>query len=167
MGSLHKNTQLMLEFLKTSFLVLHFSYYTLMTFLVMFSVMMLLSGDDAICSDDTALYSKCDLASDPWQQLEMAAELECDLRDTMEWDKKWLADFNAVKTQFVLFDWSNNTGTIDVGKDVFVLEEKSSFKMLGLSFSSNLDWDFYIMSVAKTTSKKIGAVILSMKFLSP
>ena len=87
--------------------------------------------------------------------------------ETLEWDKKWLADFNAVKTQFVLFDWSNNTGTIDVGKDVFVLEEKSSFKMLGLSFSSNLDWDFYITSVAKTAFKKIGAVILSMKFLSP
>ena len=50
---------------------------------------------------------------------------------------------------------------------MFVLEEKSSFKMLGLSFSSNLDLDFYIMSVAKTASKKIGAVILSMKFLSP
>ena len=102
MGSLHKNIQLMLEFLKTSFLVLHFSYYTLMTFLVMLSAMMLLSGDDAICSDDTALYSKYDLASDPWQQLEMATELECDLRDTMEWDKKWLADFNAVKTLFCL-----------------------------------------------------------------
>ena len=30
--SLHKNIQLMLEFLKAPFLVLHFSYYTLMTF---------------------------------------------------------------------------------------------------------------------------------------
>ena len=34
-GSLHKNIQLMLEFLKVPFLVLHFSYYTLMTFLMM------------------------------------------------------------------------------------------------------------------------------------
>ena len=38
MGSLHKNIQLMLEFLKGPFLVLHFSYYTLMTFLIMLSV---------------------------------------------------------------------------------------------------------------------------------
>ena len=35
MGSLHKNIQLMLEFLKVPFLVLHFSYYTLMIFLMM------------------------------------------------------------------------------------------------------------------------------------
>ena len=35
MESLHKNIQLMLEFLKAPFLVLHFSYYTLMTFLTM------------------------------------------------------------------------------------------------------------------------------------
>ena len=41
MGSLHKNIQLMLEFLKAPFLVLHFSYYTLMTFLMMLSVILL------------------------------------------------------------------------------------------------------------------------------
>ena len=48
-----------------------------------------------------------------------------------------------------------------------VLEEKSSFKMLGLAFSSKLDWGTYIVSIAKTISKKIGALVLSMKFLSP
>ena len=48
-----------------------------------------------------------------------------------------------------------------------VLDEKTSFKMLGLTFSSKLDWGSYIVSIAKTTSKKIGALIRSMKFLSP
>ena len=43
--------------------------------------------DDVICdiviyADDTTLYSKCDQASDMWQQLELASELESDLRDT-------------------------------------------------------------------------------------
>ena len=51
--------------------------------------------------------------------------------------------------------------------DGFVLEEKSSFKMLGLTFSSKLDWGSYIISIAKTASKKIGALICSMKFFSP
>ena len=32
----------------------------------------------------------------------------------------------------VLFDWSNNSGAIDVKMDGSVLEEKSSFKMAGL-----------------------------------
>ena len=42
MENLHKNNfQLMLGFLKAPFLVLHFSYYTLMTFLVMLSVILL------------------------------------------------------------------------------------------------------------------------------
>ena len=40
--------------------------------------------DDVICNiaiyaDDTSLYSKCDRASDLWQQLELASELESDL----------------------------------------------------------------------------------------
>ena len=37
-----------------------------------------------ICDDDTTLYSKCDQASDVWQQLELTAELESDLRDTVD-----------------------------------------------------------------------------------
>ena len=51
--------------------------------------------------------------------------------------------------------------------DGSVLEEKSSFKMLGLAFSSKLDWGSYIISIAKTASKKIGALIHSIKFLPP
>ena len=50
-------------------------------------------SDDAIyntsiCADDTILYSKYDQASDMWQQLELASELESDLQDTVDWDRK-------------------------------------------------------------------------------
>ena len=51
--------------------------------------------------------------------------------------------------------------------DWSVLEEKTSFKMMGLDFSSKLDWGSYIVSIAKTASKKIGALIRSMNFRSP
>ena len=85
----------------------------------------------------------------------------------MDWGRKWLVDFNAGKTQFVLFERSNNTGASDVKMGRSALEEKSSFKMLGLIFSSKVDWGSYIISIAKTVSKKIGALIHSMKFLSP
>ena len=54
----------------------------------------------------------------------------------MDWGKKWLFDFSAGKTQLVLLDWSNNNGSIDVKMDGSVLEEKSSFKILGLTFCS-------------------------------
>ena len=49
--------------------------------------------------------------------------------------------------------------------DGSVLEEKSSFKLLGLTFSSKLDWGSYIISIAKTASKKIGALTCSMRLL--
>ena len=117
--------------------------------------------DDFICNiaiyaDDTTLYSKCDQASDLWQQLELASELESDLQDTVGWGRKWLVDFNAGKTQLVSFDWSKNTGAIYVK-----MEEKASL------ISSKSDWGSYIVSIAKTAPKKIGALIRSMKFLSP
>ena len=47
-----------------------------------------------------------------------------------------------------------------------VLSKKSSFKMLGLTFSSKLDWSSQIISVAKSFSKNVGALIHSMKSVS-
>ena len=76
------------------------------------------------------------------------------------------ADFNGGKNQLVSFDQSNKTGAIYVKMDECVLEAKSSFKMLGLTFSSKSDWGSYIIPFAKCASIKIGALIFSMKFLS-
>ena len=70
----------------------------------------------------------------------------------------WLVDFNARKTQLVLFDQSYNNGSMDVKMHRSVLEGKSCFKMLGFTFSSKLDSSSHIISTAKSTSKK---------FLSP
>ena len=51
--------------------------------------------------------------------------------------------------------------------DGSTLEGKSSFEMLGLTFPSKLDWGPYIISITKTSSKKIRVLIHSVKFLSP
>ena len=126
---------------KLQFLVLHFSYCALLYITDV--------PDDVICdiimyADDTTLYSKFDQTFDLWQQLELASELESDLRDTVDWGRKWFVNFSAAKTQLVLFNQSNNTGAIDVKINGSVLEEKSSLKMLGQTFSSKLGWGSYI-----------------------
>ena len=107
----------------------------------------------------------CDRASDLWYQPKLASQLESDLRDSFNQGKKWLVDFNDRKTELVLFDRSNNNGSIDVKMDGSVLEEKSSLKMLWLTFSFKLNWGYYIISIAMNASKKIGALIRYMKFL--
>ena len=133
----------------------------------------------AIYADDNTLYSNCDQASDLWQQLELASEVESDLQNTVDWGRKWLVNFSAGKTQLVLFDCSNNNGSIHVKMDVSVIEERLSLKLLGLTFSSKVDWGSYMISIAKTASIKIvliflvliffklRALICSIKFLSP
>ena len=160
MESLHKNIQLMLKFLKAPFLVLHFSYYTLMTFLTMLSAI-LLSMLIIILS-----------------VLSVIRHLICGnnlnrLNLNLIYETLWTGVrsgsvyFNVGKTQLDLFDRYNNGGSLDVKMDGSILEEKSSFKMLGLTFSFKLDWGSYIISTAKTASRKIGVLIHSMKFLSP
>ena len=62
----------------------------------------------AIYANDNTLYFKCDQASDLWQQLEWASELESDLQDIVDWGRNWIGDFSAGKTQLVLVDQSNN-----------------------------------------------------------
>ena len=68
----------------------------------------------------------------------MVSEIVSDLRDTLDWGKKLLVDFNDGKTQLTLFDRSNNTDANDVKMDGSVLEEDLSFQLLGLKFYSEL-----------------------------
>ena len=154
MESLDKNIKLMLEFHKAPFLVLHFSCYTLMTFLTMLSVILLSMLMILLFILSVTRHLIC-CNNLNW------------LRDTVDGGKKWLVVFSAGKTERVSFDQSNNNGCTDVKLDGCVLEEKSSVKRLGLTFSSELDWGSYIISIAKTASKKVGALIHSVKFLFP
>ena len=104
----------------------------------------------AICVDDTALYSrhlilaKTTIGFRTW----IWSTRHCEL------GTKWLVDFNAGKAQLVSFDWSNNTGAINLKIDGPTLE-KWSFKMLGLTFSSYLDLCSYIIPIAKTALRKL------------
>ena len=75
MGNLHKNTQLPVNagvpqgsILGCALFLLYINYLP----------------DDVICNiaiyaDESTLHSKCDQASDLWQQLELASKLESDL----------------------------------------------------------------------------------------
>ena len=56
--------------------------------------------DIVFYGDDTTLYSTCDQAFGLWQQLELGSELESDLRDIVDWGRKWLVDFKC---------WKNST----------------------------------------------------------
>ena len=75
---------------------------------------------------------------------------------TLEGKKLYCFCLTGLKTMVLL-----------IGKWMVLFLRKSSFMMLGLAFSSKLDWCYYIMSTVKTVSKKIGASLRSMKFLSP
>ena len=66
-----------------------------------------------------------------------------------------------------MFDWSNNIGAIDTKMDRFVLGEKPSFRLMGLCSSYKIDWDAWIISIAKIESKETGVLLLFMTFSSP
>ena len=79
----------------------------------------------AIYADDSTLYSNCDQASDLWQQIELAFELESDLRDTVDWGRKWFVDFSLITLVLLIRKW--------MGLFLYLY-----FEMQGLSFYSRL-----------------------------
>ena len=91
-------------------------------------------------------------------QVELTSQLEYGLPDTVDWGRKWLVYFSAGKSQLVLFDWSINSSAIFLKMDGSVLEEKLSSKILEQSLYFKLDWGSYIVCIARSASKKIGAL---------
>ena len=69
--------------------------------------------DDVVC--DTSIYAVLSTISVIKHLIELIFELESDQHDTLDWDRKRLVDFNARKTQLVLFDRSNDSGAIMSG----------------------------------------------------
>ena len=114
MGSLSKNIQLTLVFLKAPFMLLNFSYYTSMTFLMMLSVI---------------LVSMLILST-------VSVNWPLNLENLVDWDREWVVDLTAEKSPVFSFDQSNNSDAIYVKVNVFVLGKRASFKMLGLSLYS-------------------------------
>ena len=122
MGSLYKNIQVILVFLRAPFLTLHFSYYTSMAFLMMLSVILL--------SILITLCSKCDQVWFVARTRIGSWTCRC-LVDTADWGRKLLVDYNAGKTQLVSFGQSNNSGAIEVKVDGSVFEEKYFLRCCG------------------------------------
>ena len=151
----------MLEFPKAPFFVLNFSYYTLMTFLIILSVILL--SMLMILLSNLRVIRHLNL----WQQLELTFEPESDLWDTVDRERKWIVDSSAEKTQLVSFD-RYITLVLLMWKliDLFLRQNHLLIKMLRLPFSSKFDWGSYIISIAKTAGEKNGALIPSMKILS-
>ena len=144
MESLHKNNLLMLENLKTPFLVLHFSYYTIMTFLTMLPVILLSMLMILLC------------------MLSVTRHLICN--NNLNWRLIYETLWTGVRSGLLIsmlgkLSWFHLTGLITM---VLLM-----WKWMGLFFrknnllrySSTLDWGSYIIS---TASKKIGALIRSV-----
>ena len=145
----------MLEFLKAAFLVLHFSYYTLMTFLTMLSVILL-----------SMLMTLLSILS-VIRHLICGNNLNWLLNLNLIYETLW----TGVKSGSLIsmLSWFHLTSLITMvllmwkWMRLFLRKNK---KMLGLTFSSRLDRGSYIISIGKTACKKIGASIRSMKFFS-
>ena len=169
MESLHKNIQLMLEFLKAPFKAQGSTFFLLyindLSDYTIYNI--------TIYADESTQYFRCHQASDLWQQLELASNLNLAYKTLRtETGSGLLISMLEKLNLFCLTGLTSLVqklmlNIIDVEIDGSVLEEKSSLKILRLSFSSKLDCGSYIISIVKIVSDKIGVLICFMKFFPP
>ena len=88
----------MLAFQKASFLAINLSYYIVMTFLIMLFVILL---------------SVLMILLSTLSVVELASDLESEVQDTVDGERKCPVDFSARKTKLISFDWSNNYSAAD------------------------------------------------------
>ena len=96
----------------------------------------------------------------------LGSEIESELWDDVNSDRQCIVTFNAGKTYLVSYYRWNNFMATDIKIDASVLDEKSLFKMLGLTFCSKLNLSSHIVLITSTASMMIGASTHSTKFLS-
>ena len=112
MGTLHNNIELMLEFLKAQFLVLHFSYYTLMIFL-MLSVILLSMLMIMLSILSVLRHLVCGSILNWLLKLNLICKIL--------WNRARSGLLISMLGKLNCF-WSINTGSIDVKMDGSVLE---------------------------------------------
>ena len=129
-GSLHKNIQLMVEFLKASFKAqgptLFLLYINDLPDHVIYNI--------TIYADKTTLYSKYDPASGLWQQLDLVSELESDLLDTVHIGVNIDGFVLEEKSSFKIFGFYFAT-KLDFGSYITSIV-KTAFEKIGVMIRS-------------------------------
>ena len=90
-----------------------------------------------------------------FEKVELAGDLEADLRCVTEWGDRWLVTFNSSKTKLLSINRRIHPYLPDISMNDKPLPESSSFRLLGLPFNSSLSWCQYIEDIAEAASKKI------------
>ena len=121
----------------------------------------------AIYADDTTLYSSLGKTNDVSDKVEMAADLDDDLRTVVEWGEKWLLSFNASKTKLLSINRFRTPFLPSVLMNDSELTESTQIRLLGLTFTNNFSWNPYIESIAKSAAMKVGSLFRVRHFLPP
>src|ERR1044072_2030183 len=94
-------------------------------------------------------------------------QLTSDLSRISNWGRENMVVFNASKTQFLHLSTRHN---LPHNYDIFFentrLKPSSILNILGISFSRDLSWKDYIISLSKQASKRVGVLRRPQNYLT-
>jgi len=120
----------------------------------------------AIYADDTTIYSPLESSVDLFDRVELAGELELDLRTVVEWGEKWLVSFNAAKTKLLSVNRFKEPFLPSVSMNGLQLPESDHAKLLGLTLTNTFSWNQYIEDIARAAARKVGSLYRARGYLT-
>ena len=104
-------------------------------------------------ADDTCLFIEVEDRNDACEKINEDLTMN-------KWPKQWLVSFSAPKMKSLIVsnkkDYNLNP-TVSLGNQP--IEEVTSFKYLGLSFTSNLRWNVHIDNIVKTALRRLDMML--------
>lgn len=108
-------------------------------------------------ADDSSLYYSASSIND------IEGIINHDLRILASWASQWLINFNALKTEAILFTLRQIGSHPELFLNGTAIKFVSEHKHLGLSFSNNGQWHNHIDNIISSASKIIG-IMRKLKF---
>ena len=109
----------------------------------------------AMYADDSNLYCVSPNSSNT-SRCEVGVSLNSDLESVLKWGNDWELYCLFLADTFPSFHMGLSS-----------LPDVSDFRLLGLDISTNVSWERYISSIAKSASMRVGYLYRARKFLPP
>ena len=109
-------------------------------------------------ADDTCLFIEVD------DRIETANKINEDLSHIFRWSNQWIVQFSPSKTKSLVI---SNKKDSNLNPPVFIndqpIDEVTSYKYLGLHFTSNLRWNLHIDNITSKAQRRLN-LMLALKW---
>ena len=123
-------------------------------------------ADDSTLHKSSTFHSQPSFEARTQSRFTLTSTINPDLQRVSRWGTDNLVKFNASKTQLMIISLAHNSSDYPIIFNNNEILPLNSINILGLNISSSLSWRDHIVEIAKSASKKLGALFRCKKYFN-